>query len=142
MPEADQPIRTLTRTLWGDQCLNAWGGVQSIICTPGMQLGLVLSYTVVLLKPGSHRVYMPKQPPPWKSGSHKIRTKKGQRPKTGTPGPFAAKNRYILQSRKTHPTSPAIGLKRVVPVLPNKAQVHLSCRRLCLTFNCSFFVVS
>ena len=26
--------------LWGDECLDAGGGAQSIICTPGVQLGL------------------------------------------------------------------------------------------------------
>ena len=41
-----------------------------------------------------------------------------QRPKTGIPGPFGAKNRYILKTKsKEHPTSPAIGPKRIVPVL-------------------------
>ena len=38
VPKADQPTltptRTRTRTLWGDQCLDAGGGVQSVIFTP------------------------------------------------------------------------------------------------------------
>ena len=38
---------------------------------------------------------------------------------------------------KTDPTSPAIGLKRNVPIFPVKTQVHPSCL-LCLTFNCFF----
>ena len=38
---------------------------------------------------------------------------------------------------KTDPTSPAIGLKRNVPIFPVKTQVHPSCL-LCLTFHVFF----
>ena len=45
VPTADHPTRTLTLTLtgtvWGEPCLDAGEGAQSITCAPGAQLGLV-----------------------------------------------------------------------------------------------------
>ena len=45
VPKADHPNRTLvltlTRTRWGDQRLDEGGGVHSLICTPGVSLGLI-----------------------------------------------------------------------------------------------------
>ena len=44
LPKADHPTQTLTltRRLWDDQCLASGGGVQSIICTPDVHLGIVV----------------------------------------------------------------------------------------------------
>ena len=47
----------------------------------------------------------------------------------------AAKNRWILNQVKTHPTSPVIGLNALCLFLPDKPRYTRFCL-LCMTFNC------
>ena len=74
-----------------------------------------------------------KKPRPAASSFHQIGMGSGQ---TGIPGSIEAKDRYIPNSSKAHPTSPVIGPKRIVPVLGRIKPRYILALLLCLTFNC------
>jgi len=66
----------------------------------------------------------------------------GQRPKTGVPCPFGAKNMYILKlSRKPNPRALPLVWNTLCLFVPHKAQVHPSCL-FCLTSNCLLLLFS
>ena len=64
---------------------------------------------------------------------------KGQRLKTGSPGPFGAKNRYALKSSEKRTHEPCHWSRTYCTCFSRIKRRHIRVCLLCLTFNCFWF---